>query len=387
MAETNFLRRYILKCGQMGKKAGGFQIGNFQDARQEALHISFSIEKSNAESPNDAKIQIWNLSDQNLRILETKDCVAELRAGYEDSMTLLIVGTITSVITTMENADRMTELTVVDGRVALRDTTISISLNGKVNTKEVYQRIAQAMGVSVVFAKDLSFGTIPNGFTYVGKAKNALQKIAKRCGHNWTIQNQVLQVTLPGRPVSTRGYYLSSGTGLLGIPKRVTIGSGKEAKSGWEVDYLLNGAIGINDVVCLNSRITDGYFLVQQVVMDGDNLEGDWICTAQLLKIKAEVKLEQKALSSKEEKKAKGKSGSASGGTSGNGGAIKAGDRVKLTRTLQQGGRTLGYQYSSGTFVCWYETYDVIKIEGDRAVIGKGKQVAAAVHVKDLKKV
>ena len=205
MAETNFLRRYILKCGQMGKKAGGFQIGNFQDARQEALHISFSIEKSNAESPNDAKIQIWNLSDQNLRILETKDCVAELRAGYEDSMTLLIVGTITSVITTMENADRMTELTVVDGRVALRDTTISISLNGKVNTKEVYQRIAQAMGVSVVFAKDLSFGTIPNGFTYVGKAKNALQKIAKRCGHNWTIQNQVLQVTLPGRPVSTRG--------------------------------------------------------------------------------------------------------------------------------------------------------------------------------------
>ena len=383
MAEVNFLRRYVLKCGQMGKKAGGFQIGNFQDARQEALHISFSVEKSNAESPNDAKIQIWNLSDQNLRILETKDCVAELRAGYEDSMALLIVGTITSVITTMENADRMTELTVVDGRVALRDTTISISLNGKVNTKEIYQRIAQAMGVSIVFAKDVSFGTIPNGFTYVGKAKNALQKIAKRCGHSWTIQNQVLQVTLPSRPMSTRGYYLSSDTGLLGIPKRVTIGSGKEAKSGWEVDYLLNGAIGINDVVCLNSRITDGYFLVQQVTMDGDNLEGDWVCTAQLLKIKVETKLEQKALLSKEEKNTRGKSSS----TSGNGGAIKVGDRVKLTRTLQQGGRTAGYQYSGGTFVCWYETYDVIKVEGDRAVIGKGKQVAAAVHVKDLKKV
>ena len=43
-----------------------------------------SVEKSNAESPNTAKVQVWNLSDKNLKILDTKDCALELKAGYED---------------------------------------------------------------------------------------------------------------------------------------------------------------------------------------------------------------------------------------------------------------------------------------------------------------
>ena len=154
MADENFMRRYTLKAGRKGKK--GFEIGNITSASQEALHISFSIEKSNAENPNDAKIQIWNLSDTSLNIVEEKE------AGYGSNMALVLVGNISSAITTRENADRMTELQVVDGMVELRDSVISVSINGKVNCKEVYQRIANAMGMSIVFASDLSFKTMPN---------------------------------------------------------------------------------------------------------------------------------------------------------------------------------------------------------------------------------
>lgn len=290
MANENFMRRYIMKCGKMGIQ--GFQIGNINSPFETALHICFSVEKSSAENPNDAKIQVWNLSDSNLKLLDNADCVVELKAGYGDNMALIIVGNITSVITTMENADRMTEITVVDGRVELRDTVLSISLNGKVYAKEVYQRIADEMGMSIVFASDLTFPTMPNGFSYVGKAKNALQKISKYCGHNWTIQNQVLQITLPGRSLTARGYVLSSETGLIGIPKRITIGSDENAKLGWEVEYLLNGAIGINDVVQLKSSTVSGYFLVNKVTIDGDNIDGDWLCTAELLEIKVDSKLD-----------------------------------------------------------------------------------------------
>ena len=68
------------------------------------------------------------------------------------------------------------------------------------------------------------------------------------------------------------------------------IGSNKEnekAQTGWEVEYLLNGAIGINDTVQLESRMARGYFRVHKVTFDGDNMEGDWVCTAQLLEISA----------------------------------------------------------------------------------------------------
>ena len=88
MANENFMRRYIMRCGKMGGR--GFEIGNIHSAREDALHVSFSVEKSNAESPNTAKVQVWNLSDKNLKILDTKDCALELKAGYEDSMALKI---------------------------------------------------------------------------------------------------------------------------------------------------------------------------------------------------------------------------------------------------------------------------------------------------------
>ncbi len=284
MSGKNFLRSYALKCGPMGQP--GFEIGNVGSAEDMALHISFSIEKSDAETANTAKVQIWNLSEQSLKILESKDCIVELKAGYRDNVPLVLAGNVTSVVTTSDNADRMTELEVVDGRVALRDTDVSVSLNGAVNCMDVYNLISAQMGIPVIFAPDLTFKVLPNGFSFVGSARNGLQKLAGCCGHSWSIQNQILQVTWPGRPVSVRGYLLNNDSGLIDVPKRITLSasSGKEEPvNGWEIRYLLNGAIGINDTVMIESSVVSGYFRVRKVTMDGDNLEGDWICTAQVL--------------------------------------------------------------------------------------------------------
>lgn len=288
MANENFMRTYTLKCGKMESK--GFEIGNIYNSTETTLHISFSVEKCDVESPNTAKIQIWNLSDANLKILDNKDCIVELKAGYGNNNALILVGNVTSVITTTENADRMTEIEVMDGRVELRDTVIGISINGFVNCMDIYKMIANKMGLPIIFATDLSFKKMPNGFSYSGKAKSALQKIAQYCGHRWSIQNQIIQITFPQRAISDRGFLLSSDTGLISIPKRITISSttdSKESQTGWEVEYLLNGAIGVNDVIKLQSSTANGYFRVYKVTLDGDNMEGDWICTAQLLEIKA----------------------------------------------------------------------------------------------------
>lgn len=279
MSDSNFMRRYILKCGKEGGK--GFSIGHLKSTKDVALHISFSVEKSNAESPNSAKIQIWNLSDKNIRILETKGCVAELRAGYGDNMATVIVGNVTTVVTSMDNADRMTEITVVDGLEELRDTNISVSINNKVNSKDVYSKIAKSMGIPVVFAKELDFKIFPNGYQYVGKAKNALQKVSKFCGFKWTINNKILQISLQGRAINTKGFMLNAESGLIGIPKRVAI----DKKSGYEINYLLNCSIGVNDIVEVRSKRVNGYFLIHKVNIDGDNFEGDWLCSAQILRI------------------------------------------------------------------------------------------------------
>lgn len=286
MEHENFRRTYTLRCGTMG--GSGFEIGNLKSPTETTLHLSFSIEKSDEETANTAKIQIWNLSDSNLKILDTKDCVVELKAGYGGKDALLLVGNITRVVTSFAQADRLTEIEVVDGRVELRDTYLTVSFSGAVDCQEVYQSIANQMGLPILFGENLSHKILPNGFCFVGKARTALQKLANACHHAWTIQNQVIQITEGHQPISTKGHLLSSDTGLIRIPKRITIGSDTKnatAQIGWEVEYFLNGGIGINDVVQVKSQAVNGYFRVHKVTFDGDNMEGDWICTAQLLEI------------------------------------------------------------------------------------------------------
>jgi len=155
VADKNFYRTYTLRCGKKGEE--GFEIGNINNSNEVCLHVSFSIEKASVESPNTAKVQIWNLSPVSLKVLEIKNCIIELKAGYDNNNTLILIGNVANVITAPDNADRLTEIEVVDGMVPLRDTNISVSFNGDVSCKSVYKHIAKKMGLPIVFAKGLSF--------------------------------------------------------------------------------------------------------------------------------------------------------------------------------------------------------------------------------------
>ena len=125
-------------------------------------------------------MQIWNLSPKNLKILDKKDCIVELKAGYGDSLALILVGAVTDAVTTADGADRMTEIEVTDGRVALRDAKITLSINGKVNTKDIYnsntdlyQLVAPhptqfiSGDFSQAFDPDCCCGCDPNGKIYI----------------------------------------------------------------------------------------------------------------------------------------------------------------------------------------------------------------------------
>lgn len=57
---------------------------------------------------------------------------------------------------------------------------------------------------------------------------------------------------------------------------------------------------------------------------------------------------------------------------------IQKGDKVKVLKATT---------YTGGTFKTWYDTYDVISVNGDRAVIGIGKTVTAAVNIANIQRV
>lgn len=288
MSNENFDRQYRLAAGKAGEL--GFEIGETSKSQPVPLHINFALQKSDLETQNTGRITVWNLNQQHLAALDEKDCALSLRAGYGNRLSLIFAGIISSATTTRDGADRKTEIEVVDNLVEVRDTYVTISYTGNVNWKTIMDDVANQMGVAVTYSYNATFADIPNGFSFVGQARDIMTKGCNCCGLTWSLQNGVMQVKRPGDTMNREVYVLSEDSGLLGIPARVTEAAtqgGTASEIGWDVEYFLNGAINIDDYVKLESETVTGYFRVYSIEMSGDNISGDWICKARLKEVTA----------------------------------------------------------------------------------------------------
>ena len=279
----NFDRQYRMAAGPAG--GTGFEVGQATDDQPVPLHVTFSLQKSDLETQNDGKIEIWNLNDEELAILNEEDCVVSMRAGYGDKLSLIFTGIVTYASTTMDSADRKTEIEVVDNLIEIRDTYISVSYSGTVNWKTIFDDVAAAMGVAVSYSYNATFTDVSNGYSFVGLARDIMTKGCDCCGLSWSLQNGVMQVKKSGDTMDKEVYVLSAETGLIGIPARVVVTEDEEEGNtlGWDVDIFLNGAINVDDYVYLESDVVTGYYRVYSIEYTGDNQASDWICSIRLL--------------------------------------------------------------------------------------------------------
>ena len=279
----NFDRQYRFSAGRAG--SAGFETGT---ADPVGLRIYFNVQKADIAEANTAKITLWNLNSVQLAALNERDCTVTLRAGYGSLMPLIFVGAVTRIVTSADGADRMTEIEAADGRIELRDTYVSLSYKGVTGTRKIIGDVARQMGVPVTFSYNAVFSDYPNGFSYIGAGKYALDKACAPTALIWEIQNGVMQVKRRHDVMSRQVFVLSPDSGLVGIPRRLVYGASNDtdaAQTGWEAVYFLNGAIGAGDYVKLESGKVTGYFRVCSVEHDGDNLQGDWLSTAQLYEV------------------------------------------------------------------------------------------------------
>lgn len=282
----NFDRQYRLAAGQAG--GTGFEIGETSKTQPVPIHVNFSLQKSDLETQNTGRVTVWNLNPSQLAVLNEKDCVVSLRAGYGNQLPLIFAGIVSYVCTSLDSADRKTEIEVIDNLVEVRDTYVTVSYNGTVNWKTIFDDVAAQMGVAISYSYNAEFVDISNGFSFVGLARDIMTKGCKCCNLSWSLQNGVMQVKRPGDVMSKEVFVLSPDTGLLGIPARVVLtqeDSTAENQLGWDVEYFLNGAINIDDYVKLESETVTGFFRVYSLEISGDNVSGDWICKARLLEV------------------------------------------------------------------------------------------------------
>ena len=102
------------------------------------------------------------------------------------------------------------------------------------------------------------------------------------------MQNGVLQIKKTGSTMTQEVYLLSPETGLIGMPKKVQIASSSSTDQqsvGWDVEFVLNPSINVDDYLRLESRYVTGFFRVSTIQISGDNISGDWVCSARLLEV------------------------------------------------------------------------------------------------------
>ena len=299
MQSSQFKRQYRLRAGPEGFV--GFEIGEEKPPHYKALHIQFSLERTDSNTLNTAKISIWNLNQLQLNTLAMTNCIVELNAGYGERRPCIFRGTVSSVVTQLDGANRCTEIEAIDGFAQVRDTYVSVCYSGRISVKTLIDDTANLMGLPAVYSKKArslaTKATLARGFSYIGCGKNILDSACKVATLVWSIQNGTLQVTRKNESISSSAQIISKETGLIGVPKKIynsAVAAGENTGStlqdslfGYEVVYLMNGAISVNDLVKLESEEVTGMFRVYKLEIHGDNTEGDWQCTAQLVEVGA----------------------------------------------------------------------------------------------------
>ena len=124
----NWLRAYELVIGPPGET--GFKTSS--------LKINFSLSKTEDETCNNIKLSIWNLNEEHKSMLDKKDCVVSLRAGYVGNIKDIFTGYVVFSEGELDGADYKTTLTIVDGRVEVRDTQVSKTYSGTTNSKTIF---------------------------------------------------------------------------------------------------------------------------------------------------------------------------------------------------------------------------------------------------------
>ncbi len=282
MSLENFDRQYRVQI--MPENGGGFEFGG----EQFPLHISFSFSKADVITMNTGQISVWNLSpEQRTMLIDCEEkCTLSLWAGYNNRLFKIFSGLVSFSTTSMDGADLRTDIEVIDALDAYKDTYVDLSYNGVVSYETIMKDCVSLMGLPVETSYNVEFGSTENGFQYVGSGAELLTKCCDCTDAAWTIQDGEVHIKKPNDTMNRNVKEISAETGMIEMPKRVIIAGSTETGDkiiGWDVKFLLNAAISVDDYVVLKAKDVKGKFRVYSLQYSGDNYSGEWVCTARLV--------------------------------------------------------------------------------------------------------
>lgn len=256
--------------------------GTFVDAVAlldiEDMRIQFKVERSLEKDPNTAQIVVTNLGPQTRAELQAKALRVLLSAGYETTMAQIFAGDVRTVDHTHDGPEWNTKIEAGDGERALAHARVNSSHAPGVKLPKVVKTATSAMGLDISDVEDTidgMDGEYVNGYSARGRASEELERILRRAGYEWSVQDGKLQLFRSGGVTSESVLDIGPDSGLVGSPEH-----GSPAHKGGpptiKVRSLLEPEIRPGRRFQLTANSFSGLYRALRVTHTGDTAGGDW---------------------------------------------------------------------------------------------------------------
>ncbi len=213
------------------------------------LRFTFHVRRGDLQTPNSARIRIYNLGDYTAYKIEREFTRVVLQAGYPDNFGVIFDGTLIQPRRGRESqADTFLDLTCADGDSAYNFATVNTTLAAGSTLKDhvgVCTRAMAQQGVTPGYIADLPSNPLPRGKVFYGPARDFMSGVDRTAQTVWSIQDGKLQVVPETSYVPGEVLVVNSKTGMVGMPQ--------QTRNGITIKMLLNPLVKIGGRIQLNN--------------------------------------------------------------------------------------------------------------------------------------
>lgn len=274
-------RQYELIIGDY-QNGNGLLINNLQ--------VSFDISKtsSNKNKTNSASIEVYNLSNESLKVLDTDYPVAVFSAGYVDTggAKRIFSGQVTNISTRKSGTDRITQLQIGTAYTELNHEILSSLTAPGRTVQDVAEDIRKAIpGISrgVYNGTNLT-NQIIYGYPLMGTPREMLDELSEKYALDWQVDEDVLYIHNKDRANTenfAEAYVVSKYTGLVdnayrasGDKRRSKKDEVKKQSVQWKM--MLTPDLFAGDIVRLEDTLIIGWYKVTDIRHYGGWRDTPW---------------------------------------------------------------------------------------------------------------
>lgn len=228
------------------------------------LRIKFRVNQSDLQSPNNAVIEVYNLSPQTSQKIQKEYTQVSLQAGYESgSYGVVFGGTVRnygrgqasingalplSPIRTQRESptDTYLEINAGEGDSPYNYSTINQTLAAGYNDKSIYDALVKSTGTtSAPLPYQFGGNPSPRGKVLFGMSRDHARNLTIPNNQRWTFIDGKLQLISNTAYLEGTVVTLNSATGMVGMPQ--------QTNEGVIVKCLLNPKIQIGTTIKINN--------------------------------------------------------------------------------------------------------------------------------------